>query len=159
MLSLRDRPERAPTGKLGSGHEQPTHAPLPACSNIQGTDRVTLGLAIGGTVANPSVKLTTGSVKGQAANIAKDVTKSLVTKAVQDKLGVNVSGLIPGSGHKVNTDSIRRATEAQAAIKAKQEAARLRADAEKKATEKLSQGLNNLFGKPKPKAPVDTAGK
>ncbi len=148
----------APTGKLGQALNSKLTA-LTGVQNIQGTDRVTLGLAIGGTVANPSVKLTTGSVKGQAANIAKDVTKSLVTKAVQDKLGVNVSGLIPGSGHKVNTDSIRRATEAQAAIKAKQEAARLRADAEKKATEKLSQGLNNLFGKPKPKAPVDTAGK
>jgi hypothetical protein len=141
-----------PTGKLGSALNSKL-TQLTGVKDIQGTERVTMGLNIGGTVSNPSVKLTSGSVKDQA----KDVAKNLVKTAAKDKL---TQALGVGNRKISKEDSIRRAglTEAEAAEQARKDQLQRRIDLENKAKEKLAQGIGNLFGKPKPKpkAPVDT---
>ncbi len=143
----------APTGRLGSAvSSQLTR--LTGVANIQGTDRVTLGLNIGGTVANPSVKLTTGSVKTQA----KDVAKSLVTTLAKDKITTALGGLPTRKISK--EDSVRRAgqTPEEAARQAELDKKQRRIDAENLAKKKLAEGFGNLFGpKRKPKAASDTA--
>lgn len=140
-----------PTGKLGSAMSSQLTR-LTGVSNIQGTDRVTLGLNIGGTVSSPSVKLTSGSVKDQGKALVQNVAKQ---KAL-DLLGVK-----PRAVSK--EDSIRRAgltaeeATRQAAIDKKQQ----QIDATNKAKEQLAKGFNSLFNKPKPKPkvaePTDTA--
>ena len=70
-----------PTGKLGSALNSKL-TQLTGVSNIQGTERVTLGLNIGGTVTSPSVKLTSGSVKDQGKAIVTNVVKTKLTDAL-----------------------------------------------------------------------------
>ena len=136
-----------PTGKLGSAlSSQLTQ--LTGVQNIQGTDRVTLGLDIGGTVKAPVVKLTSGSMKAQGQTLIKNVAKQ---KAL-DLLGVK-----PRAVSK--EDSIRRAgqTAGEAAAQAELDKKQQRIDAANKAKEQLAKGFNNLFNKPKPKPkPVET---
>ena len=141
-----------PTGKLGSAlNSQLTR--LTGVQNIQGTDRVTLGLDIGGTVSKPVVKLTSGSMKDQGKTLVKTVAKQ---KAL-DLLGVKPRVVS-------REDSIRRAgqTPEEAAAQAEKDKQQQRIDAANKAREQLSKGFNSLFNKPKPKpkpvdpTPVDT---
>ncbi|QDA60096.1 AsmA family protein [Hymenobacter jejuensis] len=138
-----------PTGKLGNQlNNQLTR--LTGVQNLQGTDRVTLGLNIGGTVSNPQVKLTTGSVKSQA--------KDLVTNIVQSKVNDAKSQLQARA--KVAQDSLQndlQRKQQELASKAQQEIEKRRLETEAKLKQKATQGLNNiLFGKPK-KAPAQTA--
>ena len=65
----------APTGKLGSAVSSKL-TQLTGVQNIQGTDRVTLGLDIGGSITSPSVKLTSGSLKDQGKAIVTNVVKT-----------------------------------------------------------------------------------
>jgi hypothetical protein len=139
-----------PTGKLGNAlNSQLTR--LTGVQNIQGTDRVTLGLDIGGTVKAPVVKLTSGSMKAQGQTLVKNVAKQ---KAL-DLLGVK-----PRTISK--EDSIRRAgqTPEEAAHQAEVDKKQQRIDATTKATEQIAKGIGSLFNKPKPKPkavePADT---
>ena len=141
-----------PTGKLGNAlNSQLTR--LTGVQNIQGTDRVTLGLDIGGTVKAPVVKLTSGSMKAQGQTLVKAVAKQ---KAL-DLLGVKPRAIS-------KDDSVRRAgqTAEEAAAQAELDKKQQRIDAANKAKEQLAKGFNNLFNKPKPKpkpvepVPADT---
>ncbi|WP_201977736.1 AsmA family protein [Hymenobacter rubidus] len=140
-----------PTGKLGNALNGKL-TQLTGVQNIQGTDRVTLGLNIGGTVKAPVVKLTSGSMKAQGQTLVKNVAKQ---KAL-DLLGVK-----PRAVSK--EDSIRRAgqTAEEAAAQAELDKKQQRIDAANKAKEQLAKGFNSLFGKPKakpkPAEPADTA--
>ena len=139
-----------PTGKLGNAlNSQLTK--LTGVQNIQGTDRVTLGLDIGGTVKAPIVKLTSGSMKAQGQTLVKAVAKQ---KAL-DLLGVKPRAIS-------KEDSIRRAgqTTEEAAHQAELDKKQQRIDATNKATEQIAKGIGSLFGKPKPKPkpkPVEPA--
>jgi len=137
-----------PTGKLGNAlNSQLTK--LTGVQNIQGTDRVTLGLDIGGTVKAPIIKLTSGSMKAQGQTLVKNVASQ---KAL-DLLGVK-----PRTISK--EDSTRRAgqTADEAAAQAELDKKQQRIDAANKAKEQLAKGFNSLFNKPKPKPkPVETA--
>ncbi|HEX8426956.1 AsmA-like C-terminal region-containing protein [Hymenobacter sp.] len=134
-----------PTGKLGNQlNSQLTR--LTGVQNLQGTERVTLGLNIGGTASNPVVKLASGSVKAQA--------KDLVSNIVQAK--VDGAKLQLQARAKVAQDSMQREVQRkqqELQAKAQQEVEKKRLELESKA----KQGLNNLiFGKPKAKpAPQD----
>ncbi|WP_400192781.1 AsmA family protein [Hymenobacter sp. B81] len=146
-----------PTGKVGNALNAKL-TQLTGVQDIKGTERVTMGLKIGGTIANPSVSLTTGSVKGQA----KDLAKSLVTSVVQSK--VDDAKLKLAAKSQVAQDSARRELERrqqEMQAKAQQEIEKKRLEAEAKLKQKAAQGLGNLFGKPKkpaaPAAPADTA--
>ncbi|WP_216690461.1 AsmA family protein [Hymenobacter siberiensis] len=137
-----------PTGKLGTAMSSQLTR-LTGVSNIQGTDRVTLGLNIGGTVSSPVVKLTSGSMKDQGKTLVQNVAKQ---KAL-DLLGVK-----PRVVSK--EDSVRRAgqTPEEAASQAAKDKQQQRIDAANKAREQLSKGFNSLFNKPKPKPkPVEPA--
>ncbi|MBF9143023.1 AsmA family protein [Hymenobacter properus] len=137
-----------PTGKLGNALNSKL-TQLTGVQNIQGTDRVTLGLNIGGTVKAPVVKLTSGSMKDQGKTLVKNVAKQ---KAL-DLLGVKPRAIS-------KEDSIRRAgqTEEEAARQAELDKKQQRIDAANKAKEQLSKSFNNLFGKPKAKPkPVEPA--
>ncbi|UOQ79039.1 hypothetical protein MUN84_11245 [Hymenobacter sp. 5516J-16] len=132
-----------PTGKLGNQlNSQLTR--LTGVSNLQGTDRVTLGLNISGTVTNPQVKLTTGSVKAQA----KDLVSNIVQAKVEDaKLKMQAQA-------KVAQDSLQhelQRKQQEFTQKAQLELEKKRLEAQAKLQDKAKQGLNNiLFGKPKP---------
>ncbi|GAB2714031.1 hypothetical protein GCM10011495_16990 [Hymenobacter frigidus] len=135
-----------PTGRLGTAMSSQLTR-LTGVSNIKGTDRVTLGLNIGGTVKAPSVKLTSGSMKDQGKALVANVAKQ---KAL-DLLGVKPRAVS-------REDSIRRAgqTEEEAAAQALKDKQQQRIDAANKAREQLAKGFNSLFNKPKPKPrPVD----
>ena len=134
-----------PTGKLGNQlNSQLTR--LTGVQNLQGTERVTLGLNIGGTVSNPQVKLATGSVKAQAKDLVGNIVQAKVDGA---KLQLQAKA-------KVAQDSLQREVQR----KQQELQARAQQEVEKKRLElesKAKQGLNNLlFGKPKAKpAPQD----
>jgi hypothetical protein len=130
-----------PTGKLGSAMSSQL-TKLTGVSNIQGTDRVTLGLNIGGTVKAPQVKLTSGSVKDQGKTLVQNVAKQ---KAL-DLLGVKPRAIS-------KEDSIRRAglTAEEAARQAEKDKQQQKIDAANKAKEQIAKGFNSLFNKPKPK--------
>ncbi|GAA3957931.1 AsmA-like C-terminal region-containing protein [Hymenobacter antarcticus] len=135
-----------PTGRLGTAMSSQLTR-LTGVSNIKGTDRVTLGLNIGGTVKAPLVKLTSGSMKDQGKALVANVAKQ---KAL-DLLGVKPRAMS-------REDSIRRAgqTEEEAARQAEKDKQQQRIDAANKAREQLAKGFNSLFNKPKPKPkPVD----
>ena len=137
-----------PTGKLGSAMSSQLTR-LTGVKDISGTDRVTLGLNIGGTVKAPSVKLTSGSMKDQGKALVQNVAKQ---KAL-DLLGVK-----PRTISK--EDSTRRAglTAEEAARQAEKDKQQQRIDAANKAKEQLAKGFNSLFNKPKPKPkPVEPA--
>ncbi len=139
-----------PTGKLGNALSGKL-TQLTGVQNIQGTDRVTLGLELGGTLKAPVVKLTSGSMKAQGQALVKNVAKQ---KAL-DLLGVKPRAVS-------REDSIRRAgqTAEEAARQAELDKKQQRIDAANKAKEQISKGLNSLFNKPRPKPkpaePADT---
>ena len=135
-----------PTGKLGNALSSKL-TQLTGVQNIQGTDRVTLGLNIGGTVQAPVVKLTSGSMKDQG----KALVQNLAKQKTLDLLGVKPRTVS-------REDSLRRAgqTAEEAAAQAELDKKQQRIDAANKAKEQLAKGFNNLFNKPKPKPkPVD----
>lgn len=143
----------APTGKLGNAlNGQLTR--LTGVQNIQGTDRVTLGLNIGGTVSSPVVKLTSGSMKDQGKTLVQNVAK---------QKALDLLGLKPRAVSK--EDSVRRAgqTPEEAARQAEKDKQQQRIDVANKAREQLAKGFNSLFNKPKPKPksaePADTTKK
>ena len=144
-----------PTGKIGSALSSQLTS-LTGVQNIKGTDRVTLGLDIGGTVKDPQVRLTTGSVKTQAV----DVAKSLVGSLVDSKLADNKQAA--AAKNLLNQDSARAALakkQEELTAKAQQEIEKKRLEAEAKLKEKAAQGLQSLFGRPKKPAtpaPADT---
>ncbi|MBX0291775.1 AsmA family protein [Hymenobacter sp. HSC-4F20] len=132
-----------PTGKLGNQlNSQLTR--LTGVQNLQGTDRVTLGLTIGGTITNPQVKLSSGSVKAQAKELVSNIVQAKVDDA---KLKLQAQA-------KVAQDSLQRELQRkqqELADKARLELEKKRLEAQAKLQDKAKQGLNNLlFGKPKP---------
>ncbi|MGI4834491.1 MAG: AsmA-like C-terminal region-containing protein [Janthinobacterium lividum] len=140
-----------PTGKLGSAlNSQLTR--LTGVQNIQGTDRVTLGLNIGGTVASPQVKLTSGSLKDQG--------KTIVTNVVKTKLTDALLGL--ANKKRAQTDSTQKATaitQQNAQEQLNLELQKKKLEAEAKARQAIGKGLNSLFGggrKATPAAPDTT---
>jgi len=139
-----------PTGKVGNAlNSQLTR--LTGVQDIKGTERVTLGLNIGGTVSNPQVKLTTGGVKTQA----KDIAKNLVTSVVQSQ--VDNAKLKLAAKTQVAQDSLQRELQRkqqELTTKAQLEIEKRRLEAQAKLKAQATQGLNNLFGggKKKPAA-------
>lgn len=132
-----------PTGKIGNQLNSQISR-LAGVSNLQGTDRVTLGLNIGGTVSNPQVKLSTSSVKDQAKSLVNNVVQSKVDDAklkLQAKAGVAQDSL--------QREVARKQQELQ--TKAQAEVQKKSLELQAKAKDKLS-GL--LFGKPKPATPA-----
>lgn len=131
-----------PTGQIGN-QLNARLTQLTGVQNLKGTDRVTLGLNIGGTMKNPVVKLTTGSIKAQA----KDLVQNIVQAKVDDaKLKLQAQA-------KVAQDSLQRELQRkqqELTLKAQQELEKKRLEAQAKLQDKAKQGLNNLiFGKPK----------
>ncbi|NML65705.1 hypothetical protein HHL22_10860 [Hymenobacter sp. RP-2-7] len=147
----------APTGKLGTTvSNQLTR--LTGVQNIQGTDRVTLGLNIGGTITSPQVKLTSGSLKDQG--------KAIVTNVVKTKLTDALLGL--ANKKRAQTDSTQKATQITQQNAQEQlnlEIQKKKLEAEAKARQAIGKGLNSLFGggrkasAPATTAPADTTKK
>ncbi|TGE21247.1 AsmA family protein [Hymenobacter aquaticus] len=140
-----------PTGKVGNALNAKL-TQLTGVQDIKGTERVTLGLKIGGTVTSPQVALTTGSVKNQA----KDVAKSLVQSVVQSK--VDDAKLKLAAKTQVAQDSARKELDrkrAELEEKARQEIEKKRLEAQAKLKNQATQTLGNLFGKPKKPAAKD----
>ncbi|MBT2558633.1 AsmA family protein [Hymenobacter sp. ISL-91] len=137
-----------PTGQVGNAlSSQLTR--LTGVSNLKSTERVTLGLTIGGTITNPQVKLSSGSVKGQA----KDVAKELVSGIVQSKLDDSKAGLAAKlllSQDSLKKEALVKRQELEA--RAQLELEKKRLEAEARLREQAKKGLNSLFGKPKPAA-------
>jgi len=147
----------APTGKLGSAISSKL-TQLTGVQNIQGTDRVTLGLNIGGTVTSPSVKLTSGSLKDQGRAIVTNVVKTKLTDAL---LGL-------ANKNKAKTDSTQKATATAQQNSQEQfnlEIQKKKLEAQAKAKQAIGAGLNSLFGgrknaaAPATPAPADTTKK
>jgi hypothetical protein len=145
-----------PTGKLGNALNSKL-TQLTGVQNIQGTDRVTLGLNIGGSVTSPVVKLTSGSLKDQGKTIVTNVVKSKLTDAL---LGL-------ANKNKAKTDSTQKATATAQQNSQEQlqlEIQKKKLEAQEKAKQAIGAGLNSLFGgrkkaaAPAP-APADTTKK
>jgi hypothetical protein len=146
----------APTGKLGNALNSKL-TQLTGVQNIQGTDRVTLGLNIGGSMTSPVVKLTSGSLKDQG--------KTIVTNVVKTKLTDALLGL--ATKNKAKTDSTQKATATTQQNSQEQlqlEIQKKKLEAQEKAKQAIGAGLNSLFGgrkkaaAPAP-APADTTKK
>ncbi|GAB3826623.1 AsmA family protein [Hymenobacter jeollabukensis] len=140
-----------PTGKVGNALNAKL-TQLTGVQDIKGTERVTMGLKIGGSITNPDVRLTTAGTKAQA----KDLAKSLVTSVVQSK--VDDAKLKLAAKAQVAQDSARKELEKkqlELQAKAAQEIEKRRLEAEAKLKQKAKEGLGNLFGKPK-KTPTPT---
>ncbi|TGE14258.1 AsmA family protein [Hymenobacter elongatus] len=134
-----------PTGKVGNALNARL-TQLTGVQDIKGTERVTLGLKIGGTMTSPQVALTTGGVKSQA----KDVAKSLVQSVVQSK--VNDAKLKLAATTQVAQDSARKELDrkrVELEEKARLEIEKKRLEAQAKLKSQATQTLGNLFGKPK----------
>ncbi|TPG63006.1 AsmA-like C-terminal region-containing protein [Hymenobacter nivis] len=141
-----------PTGKLGNALSGKL-TQLTGVQNIQGTDRVTLGLNIGGNVTSPVVKLTSGSLKDQG--------KTIVTNVVKTKLTDALLGL--ATKNRAKTDSTQKATATTQQNSQEQlnlEVQKKKLEAQEKAKQAIGAGLNSLFGgRKKTAAPADTAKK
>ncbi|OGX80924.1 AsmA family protein [Hymenobacter glacialis] len=144
-----------PTGKLGNALNSKL-TQLTGVKDIQGTERVTLGLNIGGTMANPVVQLTSGSVKDQGKAIVTNVVKTKLTDAL---MGLATKNKAKQDSTQVVTDAADQTAEEKARIAT--EKAKLEAEA--RLRNQVGKGLNSLFGKPKPapkptpKPPVDSS--
>ena len=135
-----------PTGRLGRALSgQLTR--LTGVKDIQGTDRVTLGLNIGGTVGSPRVQLTSGSVKDQGKAVVANVVKAKLTDAL---IGLTQKKKVAQDSTKAHTDAAEQTAEEKDRLV--KEKARL--EAQDRLRNQVGQGLNSLFGKPKPKPPV-----
>jgi hypothetical protein len=149
-----------PTGKVGNALNAKL-TQLTGVQDIKGTERVTLGLKIGGTVTSPQVALTTGSVKTQAKDVAKSLVQSVVQSKVEDaKLKLAARTQVAQDSARKDLDRKRVELE----DKARQEIEKKRLEAQAKLKAQASQTLGNLFGKPKKPAskapdpaPADTS--
>ncbi|TYZ11427.1 AsmA family protein [Hymenobacter lutimineralis] len=139
-----------PTGKVGNALNAKL-TQLSGVQDIKGTERVTMGLKIGGSLTNPDVRLTTAGAKAQA----KDLAKNLVTSVVQSK--VDDAKLKLASKAKVAQDSLQKEAQRkqqELADKARLELEKKRQETQTKIQDKAKDKLNGiLFGK-KPKAPA-----
>ena len=144
----------APTGKLGNALSGKL-TQLTGVQNIQGTDRVTLGLNIGGNITSPVVKLTSGSLKDQGKAIVTNVVKTKLTNTLLDLATKN----------RAKTDSTQKAStlsQQDAQEKLQLEIQKKKLEAQEKAKQAIGAGLNSLFGgrkKAAPAAPADTTKK
>jgi len=145
----------APTGKLGNALNSKL-TQLTGVQNIQGTDRVTLGLNIGGNLASPVVKLTSGSLKDQGKTLVTNVVKTKLTSTLLDLANKN----------RAKTDSTQKATaltQQNAQEQLNLEIQKRKLEAQEKAKQAIGKGLNSLFGgSRKPAAtptPADTTKK
>ncbi|MCR5888120.1 AsmA family protein [Hymenobacter sp. J193] len=141
-----------PTGKVGNALNAKL-TQLTGVQDIKGTERVTMGLKIGGSLSNPDVKLTTAGAKTQA----KDLAKSLVTSVVQSK--VDDAKLKLASKAKVAQDSLQKEAlrkQQELTDKARLELEKKRQETQTKIQDKAKDKLNGiLFGKkPKPTEPT-----
>jgi hypothetical protein len=128
----------APTGKLGSAVSNKL-TQLTGVQNIQGTDRVTLGLNIGGNMTSPTVKLTSGSLKDQGKTIVTNVVKTKLTSTLLDLANKN----------RAKTDSTQKVTavtQQNAQEQLNLEIQKRKLEAQEKAKQAIGKGLNNLFG-------------
>ncbi|GAB2945031.1 AsmA-like C-terminal region-containing protein [Hymenobacter coalescens] len=142
-----------PSGKIGNALNAKL-TQLTGVQDIKGTERVTMGLKIGGSITNPDVRLSTAGTKAQA----KDLAKSLVTSVVQSK--VDDAKLKMAAKAQVAQDSARKELDRrrqELEAKAQQEVEKKRLEAEAKLKQKAKEGLGNLFGKPKKPAPQPAA--
>ncbi|MCC2545720.1 AsmA family protein [Hymenobacter sp. BT175] len=144
-----------PTGKVGNALNSRL-TQLTGVQDIKGTERVTLGLKIGGTVKSPQVALTTGSVKNQAKDVAKNLVQSVVQSQVDNaKLKLAAKAQVAQDSARRELDRRREELE----VKARQEVEKKRLEAEAKLRNKASEGLNGLFNrgrKPAPATPTPT---
>ena len=141
----------APTGKLGSALSSKL-TQLTGVQNIQGTDRVTLGLNIGGNMTSPVVKLASGSLKDQGKTIVTNVVKTKLTNTLLDLANKN----------RAKTDSTQKASalsQEDAQAKLQLEIQKKKLEAQEKAKQAIGAGLNSLFGGRKKAAPADTTKK
>ena len=135
-----------PTGRLGTALSgQLTR--LTGVKDLQGTDRVTLGLNIGGTVGSPRVQLTSGSVKDQGKALVTNVVKTKLTDAL---IGLTQKKKVAQDSTKASTDAAEQTAEEKDRLV--KEKARL--EAQDRLRNQVGQGLNSLFGKPKPRPQV-----
>ncbi|MVN76126.1 hypothetical protein GO988_07295 [Hymenobacter sp. HMF4947] len=128
----------APTGKLGNALNSKL-TQLTGVQNIQGTDRVTLGLNIGGNIASPVVKLTSGSLKDQGKTLVTNVVKTKLTSTLLDLANKN----------RAKTDSSQKATavtQQNAQEQLNLEIQKKKLEAQEKAKQAIGAGLNSLFG-------------
>jgi hypothetical protein len=141
----------APTGKLGNAVSNKL-TQLTGVQNIQGTDRVTLGLNIGGNMTSPVVKLTSGNLKDQGKTIVTNVVKTKLTSTLLDLANKN----------RAKTDSTQKTTaitQQNAQEQLNLEIQKKKLEAQEKAKQSIGAGLNSLFGgrkKTTPAAPADT---
>ncbi|MBC6608245.1 AsmA family protein [Hymenobacter sp. BT188] len=141
-----------PTGKLGNQLNARLTS-LTGVQNLEGTDRVTLGLTIGGTVKNPQVKLNSGSVKAQAKDLVQNIVQAKVTDAKSQ-----LQARAQVAQDSLQRDLARRQQDLQE--KARLEIEKKRLEAETKIRSQAKDKLNGiLFGKPKtrPTEPTEPA--
>ncbi|RZL16697.1 MAG: AsmA family protein [Hymenobacter sp.] len=138
----------APTGKLGNALSGKL-TQLTGVQNIQGTDRVTLGLNIGGSLASPVVKLTSGSLKDQGKTLVTNVVKTKLTSTLLDLANKN----------RAKTDSTQKATaitQQNAQEQLQLEIQKRKLEAQEKAKQAIGKGLNSLFGGGRKATPTPT---
>jgi hypothetical protein len=137
-----------PTGKVGKALNAKLTS-LTGLKDIQGTERVTLNLNIGGTLTEPKVSLLGSSAKGQAKALVQGMVESKLTDAKQ-QLTVK-KGLVQDSIKKV-LEARRLETETQL----KEDLEKKRKEAEVKLKQGASEQLNKLFSRPKKPAAQPT---
>ncbi len=131
-----------PTGKLGNQLNARLTS-LTGVQNLAGTDRVTLGLTIGGTVKNPQVKLNSGSVKAQAKDLVQNIVQAKVSDAKSQ-----LQARAQVAQDSLQRDIARRQQDLQE--KARLEIEKKRLEAETRIRSQAKDKLNGiLFGKPK----------
>lgn len=138
-----------PAGKVG--RELNTRlANLIGNNQLQGSDRITLNLNIGGTLSDPRVALAGGSAKAQATELVKNAVQSKVdeAKAELDQRKQQVED-------SVRAELDRRKSEAEQKIQAEIERKRLEAENQikKQATDRIGDLLRP---RSKPAAAPDT---
>ncbi|MFD2246743.1 AsmA-like C-terminal region-containing protein [Pontibacter ruber] len=139
-----------PAGKVGKELNSRL-ASLIGNEQLKGSERVTLNLNIGGTLADPRVGLAGGSAKGQVKDLAKSIVDNKVNAAK-----LQLEQRRQQMEDSVKNELNRKRLEAEQ--KAKAELDKKRLDAEQQLKQKATKGLNDLL-KPrtKPVAKPDTA--
>ncbi len=117
-----------PTGKVGQQLSGKL-ASLSGVSNLKAAERVTINVKIGGTVTNPKVSLSGGSVKGAA----KDLAKSLVDAKVNEG--------------KAKLEDLKQKAQDSVRREATRQAEALRAKAEAEAKTRVSNEVKDRLAK------------
>jgi hypothetical protein len=140
-----------PAGRVG--RELNTRlAGLIGSEQLQGSDRITLNLNIGGTLTDPRVSLAGGSAKAQAQDVVKNIVQSKVDEAKtqldQRKQQVQDS---------VRAELDRKRTEAEQRAQAELDKKRL--EAERKIKQQATDKIGDLLRpRAKPATKPDTTG-